>query len=767
MKNFWVLLFCSFPIIFALLTPVLNAQLTPSETRLLFQVQKLLEYPQVLQGWNNWTSFCYLPSSPSLKIVCYNNRVTELTIVGNKSSPSHSPKSVSGNFVGSPQTLSKSFSIDSFFTVLTKLSNLRVLSLVSLGLWGPLPEKITRLKSLEVLNISSNFIYGEIPSSISSIKSLKSLVLADNLFNGSAPDLQSLALLEELNLGNNHLGPGFPSLGNSLVSIILRNNSLRSQIPSKLINFNKLEQFDISVNEFVGPIPSSLFSLPSIQSLNLAGNQLSGALSMNIICNAELNFVDISHNLLIGKLPPCIGSNSVNRTVLYSFNCLSSGNLRYQRPNSFCQKEALAVKPPAKSKNKESGTQLGLILGVVGGVVAIAAVLGLLILIIVRKRTDQNDKFDNISLADKMSLRTSPRPNIETIFSIGRVPQPMRLTSIGLPPYRVFALEEIEDATNNFDPSNLMGEGSQGKVYKGRLSDGSVVLVKCLKLKQKHIVQSLIQSIEASLSKLRHRHLVSVLGHCIVTFQEHPNTTTTVFVVLESMTKSLSEYVTDWRKKEMLKWPQRMAITIGLARGVQFLHTGVVPGIYGNNLKINNILLDESLSAKISSYNIPLPSKVGVEGPLHGQGVHLERYYSALLSPFSSSSSGVVAEFKFSCKNFKRSDENGEKEDIYQLGIILLEVITGKLVISASDLNETKLQLERGLAESTLKDAVEPSIQGSYAYQSLKTAVEITLTCLGKDPNRRPSIEDVLWHLQYSMQVQEGWTSSGNLSSQM
>lgn len=66
----------------------------------------------------------------------------------------------------------------------------------------------------------------------------------------------------------------------------------------------------------------------------------------------------------------------------------------------------------------------------------------------------------------------------------------------------------------------------------------------------------------------------------------------------------------DWRKKELLKWPQRMAITIGVARGVQFLHTGVAPGIFGNNMKINNILLDDSLSTKISNYNIPLPSKV-------------------------------------------------------------------------------------------------------------------------------------------------------------
>jgi hypothetical protein len=66
----------------------------------------------------------------------------------------------------------------------------------------------------------------------------------------------------------------------------------------------------------------------------------------------------------------------------------------------------------------------------------------------------------------------------------------------------------------------------------------------------------------------------------------------------------------DWRKKEMLKWPQRMAITIGIARGVQFLHTGIAPGIFGNKLKIENILLDDSLTAKISSYNIPLPFKV-------------------------------------------------------------------------------------------------------------------------------------------------------------
>lgn len=67
---------------------------------------------------------------------------------------------------------------------------------------------------------------------------------------------------------------------------------------------------------------------------------------------------------------------------------------------------------------------------------------------------------------------------------------------------------------------------------------------------------------------------------------------------------------TDWRKKEILKWPHRMGITMGIARGIQFLHTGTQHGIFGNDLTIENVLLDDNLTAKISSYNISLSSKV-------------------------------------------------------------------------------------------------------------------------------------------------------------
>lgn len=176
MKNFWVCSSLLFVII-SLLPPIPTAQLTPSESRILFQVQKLLEYPPALQGWSNWTNFCYLPPTSSLKIVCTSNRITELTVVGNKTSPSHLPQNFA---VSQPTTLSRSFSIDSFFTTVTKLSNLKVLSLVSLGLWGPLPAKINRFWSLEQLNISSNFISGSVPPSLASMKNLRTINLADN-----------------------------------------------------------------------------------------------------------------------------------------------------------------------------------------------------------------------------------------------------------------------------------------------------------------------------------------------------------------------------------------------------------------------------------------------------------------------------------------------------------------------------------------------------------------------------------------------------------
>ncbi|GMP81233.1 hypothetical protein CsSME_00036012 [Camellia sinensis var. sinensis] len=381
-------------LLFLVILPPSIAQLSPSETRILFQIQQILEQPEALQGWKNWTSFCYLPQSPYLVTVCSENHTTEFSLVGNRTSPPNP------TFHQNPPQE----------TFLTKLSNLKVLSLVSLGLWGQLPATINRLKSLEKLNISSNFISGEIPGSISVLTNLTSLVLADNLFNGSVPDMKSLQSLQEIDLSINRLGPEFPSMSTNLATIKLKNNSLRSGIPSQIKDFDLLQRFDVSGNKLVGPIPSPLFSLPSIQYLNLDDNQFNGALSLNLSCSVNLTFVDISSNFLIGKLPACIGSNATNRTVLSSWNCLTSGRLEYQHPYSFCQKEALAIIPPNTNREGQSKGKRYF-----GGVVGAVFAVGLLILIVFRrekkkkKKKKKDDSFECDSFVlEKSSVRSEP-----------------------------------------------------------------------------------------------------------------------------------------------------------------------------------------------------------------------------------------------------------------------------------------------------------------------------------------------------------------------
>ncbi|RZC87429.1 hypothetical protein C5167_035966 [Papaver somniferum] len=729
MKNLIFLVF--FSLVLVLLPGTSLSQLSPSENRILHQIQKVLEYPPSLDTFTNWTDFCTLPSTDALTITCSGNHVTELSIVGNRTRTSSSTESSS--------SLSTGFSIDSFFTVLTKLSSLKVLSLVSVGLRGPLPPKISRFKSLEVLNLSSNFITGEIPGSVNRLQNLKSLVLADNLFNGSVPDLKPLRVLEELDLSSNALGFQFPSMSNKVVTILLKNNSFRSLIPAELKGFDQLKKFDVSFNHFIGRIPPYLVSLQSIEYLNVAGNQLTGTFPADVSCGGKLEFVDLSHNLLSGKLPLCVESNSSSCVVLYSWNCLADGNLKFQNPNSFCHEEALAVKPPLRVQEKASGIKIGLVLGIIGCVIGAMGILGMLIFIIIRRKgreTTEHNIYEKADVRKDSSLRLSP----QLLTDARHVSPAMRVGALGLPEYHVFDFDEVEEATNNFDPANLMGEGSQGQLYKGRLREGSVVVVRCLRLMPGHSSQSLLRHMEV-ISKLRYRHLVSLLGHCVINHQEYSNGATTIFLIFEFVSNgTLRSHLTDWRKKEAMKWSQRMAVTVGVARGIQFLHTGVTPGIFGNNLKIENILLDENLTAKISTYFLPIPFVVGSESPFKG----LES---------SERLDGAV---------------DGEKDDVYRLGVILVEVITGKSSTSQDEVEAQRLQLEDALTNASsqllLREVADPSLRGTYSFGSLKTTVEITVNCLSKDPSQRPSIEDVLWHLQYSVQVQEGWMTSGDLS---
>ncbi|CAN4109388.1 unnamed protein product [Withania somnifera] len=695
-----------------LLSVCLSEQLQSSQGKTLLRIQYLLNCPNALSSWNNDTDFCNAEPTSNVTVICYEESITQLNIIGGK---------------GASQ-LTDNFSIDSFVTTLVKLPSLKVLRLVSLGLWGPLPSKVSRLSSLEILDLSSNFFHSDIPREISSLTSLQTLILdgnkftgrlpnglgslvlavlsvknnsleghlpdtlgnlqtlrvlslSRNNFTGDVPDLSSLENLQVLDLEDNSLGPKFPQVSSKIQSIVLRNNKFIAGIPEKVQSYQQLEHMDISSNRFLGQFPPSLLSLPSITYLNVAGNKLTGMLFEDNQCNAGLDFVDLSTNLLSGRLPICLLTSPKHRIVRFSNNCIETEDTT-QHPFAFCQNEALAVGilPNHHKQGPAAKVVLALIIccGITGGVVLVSAAI-----IVARK-----------FLAEIAARGRKTRSIVENasstytskLFTGAKyVTRAMKLGSLNLPSYRTFSPEELSVATNNFDGVTFKGNNSDDQMYRGYLKDGSYVVIRCLETKRNNRSQNIMHHIEL-MSKLRHQHLVSTLGHCFECYLDD-SSVSRIYLVFEYVPNgTLRNWISDTHAKQRLTWTQRIAAAIGVARGMQFLHTGIVPGIFSNNIKITDILLDQNFVAKICSYNLPI------------------------------------------------LDEN----------IKLQESIMGNAV--------------------SRMNVVDPAIRNSCWDESLKTMMELCCRCLLQDTEDRPSVEDVIWNLQFAAQVEDAWRRDSSSS---
>ncbi|GKU94826.1 hypothetical protein SLEP1_g8263 [Rubroshorea leprosula] len=299
--------------------------------------------------------------------------------------------------------------------------------------------------------------------------------------------------------------------------------------------------------------------------------------------------------------------------------------------------ESSVVIKPDKSKK----TVFPVVGPVVGGLLICALVVGLFIVLKKRKRTSVKTLV--WSLFSGHGGGSSDGKGTNRTINVSQVP------NLNLALRIPFA--EIEFATNNFDEKLLIGKGGFGNVYGGNLKNGLKVAVK---RGQPGSGQGLpeFQTEIMILSKIRHRHLVSLIGYCDERFE--------MILVYEFMEKgTLRDHLYN-RNLPCLPWKQRLQICIGAARGLHYLHKGSTGGIIHRDIKPTNILLDENLIAKVADFGL------------------------SKLAPMDQTyvSTGIKGTFGYLDPEYFKTQQLTEKSDVYSFGVVLLEVLCARPAIS-------------------------------------------------------------------------------------
>ncbi|KAI4322897.1 hypothetical protein L6164_022548 [Bauhinia variegata] len=379
---------------------------------------------------------------------------------------------------------------------------------------------------------------------------------------------------------------------------------------------------------------------------------------------------------------------------------------------------------PGSSSGKH---KIGIIIGVVVGAVAAIALVGLCYCYLMRRKSkDTQQGHSWLPLPLYGNSQTMTKSKMSTTSQKSGTASFISLASTNLG--RFFSFQEILDATNKFDEKLLLGVGGFGRVYKGTLEDGTNVAVKRGNPRSEQGLAEFRTEIEM-LSKLRHRHLVSLIGYC--------DERSEMILVYEYMANGPLRshlYGTDLPP---LSWKQRLEICIGAARGLHYLHTGAAQSIIHRDVKTTNILLDENFVAKVADFGL---SKTG---PSLDQ-THV--------------STAVKGSFGYLDPEYFRRQQLTEKSDVYSFGVVLMEVLCTRPALNPVLPREQVNIAEWAMTwqkKGMLDQIMDQNLVGKVNPASLKKFGETAEKCLAEHGVDRPSMGDVLWNLEYALQLEE------------
>lgn len=314
-----------------------------------------------------------------------------------------------------------------------------------------------------------------------------------------------------------------------------------------------------------------------------------------------------------------------------------------------------------------------------------------------------------------------------------------------------FTLSELAAATNNFCLENKIGSGSFGIVYKGKLPDGREVAIKrgdtgprTKKLQEK---ESAFQSELAFLSRLHHKHLVGFVGFC-----EEKDERLLVYEYMKNgaiYDHLHSKNNTDKSSSVLNSWKMRIKVSLDAARGIEYLHNYAVPPIIHRDIKSSNILLDVNWIARVSDFGLSLlgPENEGDFMPAKAAGTvgYMDPEYYGL---------NVLT----------------AKSDVYGLGVVLLELLTGKRAIfrneedggsPASVVDYAVQKIKAGELDKVLDMRV--GLPEPKESEAVELVAYTAMHCVNMEGKERPSMIDIVANLERALAICD--ESHGSISS--